>query len=354
MGRSSNRKRQRREISGDAGEEFDSAYWSTIKNGQHTVPEFHLAKGVQGRVTVEALLRSEGTLEFKYEPFMAMVDRYAFFHIAHNDFWFAAGIRDGNLVFQRCEYALEVPLPALMASGSFLLSWKLDHLLVSLGRMHQSNQAPQFPLAIEPRPTPLHLLNLARKDTLIPTTEYPSREALLARVHSGLSFVQDKIDEMPNLDIFWNLRYERNTVIERRPKREKDVLPAIQCLLSDFSIISGIQIIPEMTTAAGRVDFCFAGHVRGHGPHKVCAEFKSAHSDELFQGIEFQLPAYLESVGTMDGTYCILDFRGQYFDQPQVPTSELHRQLAAAAERGWHHRNDPIKVHHFNLGRPRP
>jgi hypothetical protein len=354
MGRKRNLKRERREHSRKAaGNGSDRGYQSTIVNGRHTVPEFWIAEGVLGRVTVEALLRSEGTIEFKYQPFMAMVEKFAFFHIAHHDFWFSAGVLNGNLVFQRCEFSLSVPLETVMRSGSFLLSWSLDRLLVSLGRMAQSKHAPQRALAIKPRPTPLHLLTLARKEALLPTTEYLNRDAFLARVHSGLSFVQDKIDEMPNLDIFWNLTYAGNTVVARTPKREKDILPAIQCLLSDYSITSGIQVIPEMTTAAGRVDFCFVGHIRGQGAHTVCAEFKCAHSDELFRGVEFQLPSYLESLRTMDGTYCILDFRGRDFDQPTLPTSELHRQLTIAAERGWSHSDHPIKLHHLYLGRPK-
>jgi hypothetical protein len=284
---------------------------------------------------------------------MAMVEKFAFFHIAHNDFWFSAGILGDELVFQRCEYVVKVPLSTIMANGSFMLSWSVDYLLVALGRMPEGDRAPQFSRVTEPRPTPLHLLNLARKEALLPTTEYPSQAAFLARVHSGLSFVQDKIDEMPSRDLFWNLMYEQNTVVARTPKREKDILPAIQCLLSDYSIASGIQIIPEMTTAAGRVDFFLIGQIRDEGLHKVCAEFKSAHSEELFRGIEVQLPSYLESLQTMDGTYCILDFRGQHFDKPALPTTELHRQLMVAAERGWPHRSRPIKLHHFYLGRPK-
>jgi hypothetical protein len=351
------KKKQKRRAGSTSHGTSDRAYWASIKNGQHTVPEFHIADGVLGRVTVEALLRSEGTIEFVYQPFMMMVDRYAFFHIAHNDFWFTAGVIRGELVFQRCEYILRVPLSLLAQpfnrGGHFLISWSMDHLLVTPGTLPENGVFPQLVVTIQPRPTPHHLLDSARKQNLAPTAEYNSAEELLARVHSGLSFLQDKIDEIPNVDLFWNLVYQGNTIVARNPKKEKEILPAIQCLLSDFSLTSSIQVIPEMTTSTGRLDFLFVGQVRGQGSHQVCAEFKSAHSADLINGIEVQLPAYMNSLRAMDGTYCILDFRGEHFDEPRVDTAELHRQLAIAAERGWPHRYRPIKLHHFHLGRPK-
>jgi hypothetical protein len=55
----------------------------------------------------------------------------------------------------------------------------------------------------------------------------------------------------------------------------------------------------------------------------------------------------------MDGTYCILDFRGEHFSEPVAASDhQLHIELMKAAERGWKDRSHPIKIHHFYLGRP--
>jgi hypothetical protein len=333
----------------------DESYWSSIVNGRHTVPELFVNPLVGGRLTVEALLRSEGTIEFPFHPAFLNAPQLVFFHIAHEDFWFGAGIINGVLAFQRCEYAIQIPLAELTRGGfrqGFVLSWRIDELMVLPGQRSSLNFAAGRAQRIQPRPTPNHLFNLARRESLTPVVEYDSESDFLRRVHSGLSFVQDKINAMQNLDIFWDLQYEGNRIVHRTPKKEKDLLSAFHALLSDQFFVSAIEVIPEMTMGTGRLDFLFLGQIRGKGIHKVCAEFKSAHSADLLRGIETQLPSYLDSQKAMDGTYCVLDFRGEWFSGPDTSDSDLHQELAAAAERGWHHRSHPIKIHHFYLGRP--
>ncbi len=102
----------------------------------------------------------------------------------------------------------------------------------------------------------------------------------------------------------------------------------------------------------GQLDFLFIGHVKGVGMRKVCAEFKLAHSKNLYRGIEFQLPAYMNSHGTDNGAYCIIVFRGEEFTRPKEHDLTINNRLALSSERGWPSINNPIKIHRLKIAKP--
>lgn len=102
-------------------------------------------------------------------------------------------------------------------------------------------------------------------------------------------------------------------------------------------------------SSTGRLDFLFVGQVKGLGMVKVCAEFKLAHSKDLYRGIEFQLPAYMASHGAENGAYCIIDFRGKEFELPKENSLSMHNRLALASSRGWPNIDSPIKVHKLKV-----
>ena len=138
--------------------------------------------------------------------------------------------------------------------------------------------------------------------------------------------------------------------MKRRPKKETDLHGVMHAFLSDQFFLSSIEVLPEVQTGVGNLDFMFLGSVNGVGPCIVCAEFKLAHSADLYHGIERQLPLYMKNQRTENGTYCILDFRGPWFNEPRVDDVDMHVKLAACATRGWPSRHYPIKLHHYRLG----
>ena len=83
-------------------------------------------------------------------------------------------------------------------------------------------------------------------------------------------------------------------------------------------LLGNIEVVPEYRTGVGNVDFSFIACVGGKGLRKVCAEFKLAHSDDLKHGLFEQLPAYMRESGATFGAYCVLDFRGDWFDKPKL------------------------------------
>jgi hypothetical protein len=204
---------------------------------------------------------------------------------------------------------------------------------------------------IEPRPVPLSLFRWARQQGLIPVEQFESEYQFLSRVHQSLDSLQDKVDEMANPNVFWDFQYDGNRIVKRWPKKETDLHPIIQGLLSDQLFLSSIEVSAEYQTGVGKLDFVFMGSVRNKGIAKICAEFKSLHSKDLFHGLEYQLPAYMKNKKVEHGTYCILDFRGEWFDQPNVDNQTLTAELARARSRADLPSVPPIKIHYLKLGK---
>jgi hypothetical protein len=320
------------------------------------MPEVWIDPGAGGRLTPEALLRPTGSVDVDLGSRRFPSQKVCIFHIAGDDFWFNLGFLNGKLVFQRREYSLEMTesfFRKLKGNTTVIASWTFDSLILLLGPRGFVGPSIRKVLKIEPRPAPVSLIRWARTQSLMPTIEHETEADFVSRVHSGLSLLQDKIDAMHNRDIFWDIEYAGQRVVSRRPKKERDLHGAIQALLSDQFFLSSIDVIPEVHTGAGNLDFLFTGAVKGSGIAKVCAEFKLAHSASLYRGIESQLPAYMRAQNTDNGTYCVLDFRGEWFDDGPADEGDMNLQLAVCAKRGWPLRSHPIKVHRLYLGRSR-
>lgn len=317
------------------------------------MPEVWIDPKAGGRVTAEALLRPTGTVEVNLGSSRFPKERRCIFHIADGDFWFNLGFLDGGIIFQRCETTLRMSqsfFRKLPQNSTFIASWTLESLALRLGPMSFEGPNISRSVAITPRVAPASLMKWARQQSLVPVVSYPTVADFVARVHSGLSLVQDKIDAMPNRDIFWDFEYSGQRILKRRPKKETDLHGVIHALLSDQLFLSSIEVLPEVQTGVGNLDFMFVGSVDGSGPSIVCAEFKLAHSADLYHGVERQLPAYMKNQRTENGTYCILDFRGRWFDEPKIDDVAMHVKLASRAVRGWPSRHHPIKLHHYRLG----
>ena len=71
----------------------------------------------------------------------------------------------------------------------------------------------------------------------------------------------------------------------------------------------------------------FLDTVKGKGLSYVCVEVKNAHSPDLIHGLEHQLPDYMKSKKVTYGFYCVLNYKGEWFDKPTLSEDELFRQL---------------------------
>lgn len=186
-----------------------------------------------GRLTTEALLRSTGSIDVNLKINAFPKEKVCIFHVASENFWFNLGFIDGGLTLQRCDYDLRVTedfFKQLPEDTSFIASWTPDSLIVLLGKRGFDGLSIRKVMQIEPRPVPASLFRWARHQSLIPTETYSSEAEFIARVHTGLAMLQDKIDLMSNRDIFWNITRDKNQIKHRSPKKKKIYM--VQFMLS--------------------------------------------------------------------------------------------------------------------------
>jgi len=169
---------------------------------------------------------------------------------------------------------------------------------------------------------PIDLVRWARKRNLIEVPTFGKEEEFREKVYSHLTSVNEKIREAGAYKSFWNIAYSGNTITSRLPKKEVDIQPIVHCLLSDQMLLSNIEVVPEYKTGEGDLDFLFMANVDGAGLKKICAEFKLAHSKDLEHGLKIQLPAYMNASQSTYGAYCVLDFKGNWFQEPALPDAK--------------------------------
>ena len=117
-------------------------------------------------------------------------------------------------------------------------------------------------------------------------------------------------------------------------------------------LLANIDVIPEYTTGVGDLDFLFVGPLREGGTSKLAVEFKLAHAEDLDHGLEKQLPAYMKNIGTNYGAYCVLSFKGDWFDKPNIKLVDLDSKLKLKIIEADPPILEGIRVFTYNLSKP--
>lgn len=314
--------------------------------------KFEISKSFKGTLTAQDFLNSEGTLFFTILK-QEIASGGFLFQLMGEEFIFALSFQNQGLVLQRNdvvsiltldEFTNDIPL------GIFV-TWNFDKLGLNC---HQGVEKKTAEVPTTPSAPPASLITWARKENLIPKTEFESEEEFRQKICSCLQSIQSKIDESGGaLSQFWDYKYGDNgKIIERNPKKEIGVQPIIQCLLSDQMLMSSIELVPEYVTGKGNLDFMFIGNIKGKGLFKICAEFKNAHSEDLEHGLLGQLPTYMENKNSKYGFYCVLNYKGEWFDKPDFENdTKIYLQLSKQQISS----NDPkqknIRLMIYNLGK---
>ena len=178
-------------------------------------------------------------------------------------------------------------------------------------------------------PTPGLLRAAWRMGIIDKRSEYDDLNALEEEVLAGFSRIQKIVVTTGAFINFWDVHYEGKKIKARIPKKEPLVHPLLHALLHDYCKGQGIEVIPEYQTGVGNADFLFLAPLASGDLGKVCCEVKLAHSKDALAGIETQLPAYMEDREISHGVYCVLWFRGDWFDDP-----DMDRRARAGASRG--------------------
>jgi len=239
-----------------------------------------------------------------------------FFKVDYKDFLFIFEAKNNSLVCRRNETISVLTTEDITELKEMLfitLTWDHSKIAIYLfsGDEQKSAEVPTRPFI-----PPVSLIREAKKMQLLPVYEYYTEEHLRSKVYAILVSIQGKIDEYGAINPFWDITYDGSKIVTRLPKKEPDIHPTIHGILSDQALMSSIEIIPENKTGVGDLDFAFAEYVKGEGIKSICIEFKHAHSQDVFNGLIHQLPLYMQNKKAKYGAYCVMYFKGEWFDLP--------------------------------------
>ncbi|TVP57715.1 MAG: hypothetical protein EA343_22335 [Nodularia sp. (in: Bacteria)] len=317
------------------------------------LPYIAISPTFQGLFTQIDLLRAEGQIVCQLQ-FLQPPEGEIFTVIDH-EFHLIAQVLNCELIFQRNDEAITLDISQVVAASLniyFIINWSPRHLRLICGNrggiMVDSDE--QATPTVIPPPS---LVEWARKQNLLPVKEYKSEEEFRQRIYSSLISLKDKIIETGAINSFWNILYNGSTIKGHLPKKETDIHPTIHFHLYEQMFMGSISVIPERQTGVGNLDFSFAGAVQGRGICEVFVEFKLAHSNNVYHGLEKQLPAYMKNKGIKYGAYCVLWFKCEWFDQPKtLSLEEMENELILRLSKT----NYPsgIRTFIFNLGKISP
>lgn len=275
---------------------------------------FNTASILKGVITPQDLLMSQGTFKFWTQG----KDSTGFiFEFINEEFCFTFGMQNQSFVIQRNETVSVLTLEEFNENKPMMVivMWGFDSLwLICM----QDDIKKEAVVGTTPCSPPVSLIRWAKKNNLLPIEEYDNEEQLRNKVCSCLQSIQDKINEAGSFNSFWNLHKDKL----QTPKKEIDVHQFLHCLLMDQMFISTIEVIPEHKTGIGNIDFSFIGKIKNNGFATICLEFKNAHSEDLKNGLVKQLPLYMKNKNAKYGFYCVLDYRGDWFDKPKIKNGQ--------------------------------
>jgi len=283
-------------------------------------PTLTIADCFGGFLSPTELLKPEGSFQFGV-PGAALHDDGCIVSVLEEDYVFVVAFKDGGLHFLRNHDRLTLTETDLRPLVNYefchvIAGWSRNNLVLSVFPWDKNGPHCVRELATPPTCPPKSLIEWARRKALIPISVYDSDAAFYQRVFHALGAIEGKIADMPNANCFWDIHYEGNRIVERKPKKERDLHPVVHSLLSDHFFLSSVEVVPEYHTSDGDLDFMLMGSTKS-GLARICAEFKTAHSPDLYRGIEEQLPRYMSRTKCEVGVYCVFDFRGEWFDLPK-------------------------------------
>lgn len=284
--------------------------------------EFKVSPTLKGYITASDVLTSEGTLHFRFDK-SHFLNGGVIFVINDTEFLFSSYISNQSIFLQRNDVIANISLENTPENKKINIYCMWSYTRLTLVWQYGPNKEDQIKKMVQTEPSaPSNsLVKWARSQNLVSVLFYPNEESFRSKVHSCLLSIKDKINEAAGYSQFWNIRYDKNSIISREPKKETEVHPTIKCLLSDQSLLSSFEVIPEFKTGVGNLDFLIIGKTENGDTSKICIEFKNAHSDDLSHGLLVQLPKYMKSCQAEYGIYCVLFYKGEWYDKPSYRDS---------------------------------
>ena len=180
--------------------------------------------------------------------------------------------------------------------------------------------------SLETSPTypTLDLARWIRKHTDVRPKKFATPVDVLMQIATYLKGIEDKIREHNCYDALFNITRRGNKIIDRKPKSEPELVPAIIAMFDDLLFKDDIDANHQPQTGSGEVDVLLTAPTKHDGIARIAIEFKLAHSLDLENGLLKQLPSYMEDKKTNLGIYCVLDFTNdkKRLDSQRFPNQE--------------------------------
>lgn len=296
--------------------------------------EYHIAWHIQDTMSPYGLILPIAVFEFN-TIYSELRKTGILFRIACAEYLLECGITVDGLYIQRNSDRLEFrldPVVDLAGKVHFFVTWEPDSLSISVfdesthtptklgyseGVLISTGQGRTVRLKTQPTLPPNSLLHWAREQAIFPKRVYDSPAEFRAAVWLALDAITEVIENLRLDNPFWDIEYDGPKLKGRSPKREPDIHPTIQALLTFIAQAKNFDIAREYLVAGGQLDFLISGPLSTGEIANACIEFKLAHSNDLVDGLLKQLPAYMKAKGCDFGIYCVLYFKGPDFPKPR-------------------------------------
>ncbi|MCK4273324.1 MAG: hypothetical protein KAW90_00420 [Dehalococcoidales bacterium] len=291
-----------------------------------------IAPQLKGHVTPRDLIEACVTIVFWIDLTQLAAKSGFLFKVVSPDYYLEVGFTNVSFYIKRNDRKLEMRIQPDIQDSYAMCSavWQTAELgLMILDKSYGEaiDSGADGIIEIENRtkvlktpPTlpPNSLITWARKEAIAPITSYDSSLDFYQEVVLALQEIPDKARTAIIYNAFWDIIYKGSfEIAPRKPKREPDIVAIIHGLLFDVATAKNFQITPQYTLGGGKLDFLISGYLKSGEITNVCVEFKHAHSYKLRDGLLKQLPAYMQAKGCDLGIYCVMFFKGKFFERPK-------------------------------------
>jgi len=283
-------------------------------------PKIYIDPSFDGFIVPLDLLTSEGTLQLSLDIAWESSEGFLFY-IESENFIFSFGYKNNAFILRRNNVVSVLTLDDLDKSNGLLIFavWSHSEIKIFAGKGEGNNKTGAAPTP--PESPPQSLIKWARKQGMLPTESFVTAAEFRQKVHHALNAISQKVSQADAYKSFWNIVYDGRKIFQRFPKTEPELQPLLQCLIADQMLVSDIEVIPEAHSGAGNVDFLLIANIKGK-LEKICIEVKLAHAQDLDHGYLVQLPEYMRHHEASYGIYCVLNFKGEWFNKPDLNGSE--------------------------------
>jgi hypothetical protein len=234
------------------------------------------------------------------------------FSFTYDNFIFEAKIQDGMVFIMRNGHYQHSEQYLGDGTCQVALQWTIDSIgcgIVSPDsstNMNHHLRAVHTPITVPPA----EIINTLRKENLLSNARYENMDEFFSTIIDSLYCCQEDIRRHGAERLFWKKKDER-----AHPLDEPDVSRGVASFLSVYGALKNFDVTCEAIAGTGNMDFYISAPV-ADSIRKIVIEAKKAESNDLINGFQFQLPAYMQRIGTDYGIYLVYWFKSQDYHFP--------------------------------------